>query len=102
MPFEQFARWYAEAKAREPEADAMTLATASAEGPSARMVLLKTADARGFVFYTTLDTRTPLSRSALQCVPRAIDFGEHKPHRLHDRQFFRRAGKGWHSERRGP
>ncbi len=57
LPFEQFARWFAEAKVREPEAEAMTLATASAEGPSARMVLLKAADAKGFVFYTNLDSR---------------------------------------------
>jgi pyridoxamine 5'-phosphate oxidase len=53
-PFEQFALWYEEAKqAHLPEPDAMTLATATGEGrPSARMVLLKGFDERGFVFYT--------------------------------------------------
>lgn len=53
-PFRQFARWFqqaAESGALEP--NAMTLATASAEGaPSARMVLLKDFDEQGFVFYT--------------------------------------------------
>lgn len=40
------------------DATAMTLATADAEGrPSARMVLLKTVDERGFVFYTNYESR---------------------------------------------
>jgi len=44
--------------AGEPERTAMTLATATPDGhPSARMVLLKAHDARGFVFYTHLDGR---------------------------------------------
>jgi len=44
--------------AGEPERSAMTLATATPDGqPSARMVLLKAHDARGFVFYTHLDGR---------------------------------------------
>jgi pyridoxamine 5'-phosphate oxidase len=43
--------------ARDPEPTAMTLATATADGrPSARTVLLKGADARGFVFYTNADS----------------------------------------------
>jgi pyridoxamine 5'-phosphate oxidase len=58
-PFETFNRWYTEARASEPrDANAMTLATAGREGrPSARMVLLKGADERGFVFYTNLTSR---------------------------------------------
>jgi pyridoxamine 5'-phosphate oxidase len=49
-----FEEWFAEARALEPnDAESMTLATADAEGrPSARIVLLKGHDARGFVFYT--------------------------------------------------
>ncbi len=44
--------------AGEPDRTAMTLATATANGqPSARTVLLKARDARGFVFYTHLDGR---------------------------------------------
>jgi pyridoxamine 5'-phosphate oxidase len=58
QPIEQFARWFAEAAAREPEANAMTVATVAADGaPSARMILLKGVDDRGFVFYTNLDSR---------------------------------------------
>jgi pyridoxamine 5'-phosphate oxidase len=42
----------------DPEPTAMVLATLSADGgPSARTVLLKAFDARGFVFYTNLDSR---------------------------------------------
>ncbi|MFC4728075.1 pyridoxamine 5'-phosphate oxidase [Coralloluteibacterium thermophilus] len=44
--------------AGEPEPTAMTVATADAEGrPSARTVLLKAYDTRGFVFYTHLESR---------------------------------------------
>jgi pyridoxamine 5'-phosphate oxidase len=55
-PFERFQEWLAEAKAAgEPEPTAMSLATATAAGaPRVRMVLLKHADERGFVFYTNL------------------------------------------------
>ncbi len=63
-PFDLFATWFAEAERSEPnDANAMTLATATAEGvPSARMVLLKGVDGpeapeRGFVFYTNLESR---------------------------------------------
>lgn len=53
-PVEQFLKWFDEALALElPEPNAMTLATVSPSGePSARMLLLKSADARGFTFYT--------------------------------------------------
>ena len=45
-------------RAGEPDRTAMTLATASLDArPSARTVLLKAFDARGFVFYTHLDGR---------------------------------------------
>jgi pyridoxamine 5'-phosphate oxidase len=52
-------RWCAEAQAAElPQADAMTLATATPDGrPSARVVLLKGIDARGFAFYTNYESR---------------------------------------------
>ncbi len=46
------------AAAGEPDPTAMTVATASPQGrPSARVVLLKARDRRGFVFYTHLDGR---------------------------------------------
>src|SRR5687768_18523899 len=58
-PFAQFAIWFQEAlDAGLPEPNAMILATASAGGrPSARTVLLKGYDERGFVFYTNFESR---------------------------------------------
>jgi pyridoxamine 5'-phosphate oxidase len=55
----QFGRWFADAEAADLiEPNAMTLATADAGGrPSARMVLLKAFDQRGFVFYTNYGSR---------------------------------------------
>ena len=58
-PLEQFARWYGEARSAGLELpEAMTLATAAADGtPSARMVLLKGVDDRGFLFFTSYESR---------------------------------------------
>jgi pyridoxamine 5'-phosphate oxidase len=58
-PVVQFGRWFDQAVgAGLPEPNAMTLATASAGGrPSARVVLLKGYDDRGFVFYSNYDSR---------------------------------------------
>ena len=58
-PLELFRAWYAEAEAQESHnPNAMALATVGADGmPSVRMVLLKQADADGFVFYTNLQSR---------------------------------------------
>jgi pyridoxamine 5'-phosphate oxidase len=58
-PITQFGRWFAEAQSADLiEPTAMTLATAGPDGrPSARMVLLKGVDQRGFVFYTNYGSR---------------------------------------------
>jgi pyridoxamine 5'-phosphate oxidase len=58
-PFTKFDAWMAEAWTHDPEdANAMTLATTTPDGlPSARIVLLKGVDARGFVFYTNKQSR---------------------------------------------
>ena len=58
-PTEQFRRWFDEALgAGLHEPNAMTVATATPEGrPSARVVLLKGFDGRGFVFYTNYEGR---------------------------------------------
>ena len=58
-PIRQFDRWFADAlTAQVLEPNAMTLATATRDGvPSARIVLLKGVDARGFVFFTDYRSR---------------------------------------------
>ena len=58
-PIAQFRRWFDTALAADlHEPNAMTLATATPEGrPSARIVLLKGFDERGFVFYTSYEGR---------------------------------------------
>jgi pyridoxamine 5'-phosphate oxidase len=58
-PFRQFHAWLAEAiEAEVPEPTAMTLATVDEVGcPSARIMLLKALDERGFVFYTNYESR---------------------------------------------
>lgn len=57
-PIELFKAWLSEAEKTElNEANAMAVATADASGfPNIRMVLLKAADARGFVFYTNFES----------------------------------------------
>lgn len=56
---DQFATWFADATASGlPEPNAMIVATADAQGrPSARTVLLKAYDNRGFVFFTNYQSR---------------------------------------------
>lgn len=58
-PLAQFQAWFADAlEVGLPEPNAMVVATASTDGqPSARTVLLKDADSRGFVFYTNYGSR---------------------------------------------
>jgi pyridoxamine 5'-phosphate oxidase len=61
-PIELFIELYAQARRLDPlvirEPNAMTLATADETGrPSARLVLLKGVDVRGFTFYTNLESR---------------------------------------------
>jgi len=58
-PIAAFDGWLQEAAASEPnDPNAMSLATVGADGmPNARMVLLKGHDARGFVFYTNLESQ---------------------------------------------
>ena len=69
-PLRQFEAWFAEAQragVRVPEA--MAVATATSDGaPSARMVLLKEVDERGFVFFTNYESRKGVE---LEANPRA-------------------------------
>jgi len=57
-PVDQFEKWWTQAiTSQVDEANAMTLATASADGmPSARIVLLKAFDKNGFVFFTNYES----------------------------------------------
>jgi pyridoxamine 5'-phosphate oxidase len=57
-PFKQFQKWFDQALGAVPKLpNAMTLATATGDGvPSARLVLLKDFDERGFVFYTNYES----------------------------------------------
>src|SRR4029077_6210751 len=58
-PFIEFQHWLDEAIAQSlPEPNAMALATATRDGkPSARMVLLRGVDERGFIFFTNYNSR---------------------------------------------
>ncbi len=57
-PFSLFERWFKEAKVKEPnDPNGMALATADASGfPDVRMVLMKSFEDGGFVFYTNADS----------------------------------------------
>jgi len=71
-PLAQFSRWFDEALAADlPEVNAMTLATVDAQHrPTARTVLLKGFDARGFVFFTNYQSRKGghLDRNPAACL----------------------------------
>lgn len=58
-PFRQFEKWFQEAEAAKiHEPNAMTLTTATRDGrPSARTVLLKGVDGRGFLFFSNYESR---------------------------------------------
>src|SRR5437660_5825710 len=73
-PFRQFENWSEAARAAgitEQDVISMTLATSNSEGqPSARIVLLKSFDDRGFVFYTNYNSRKgrDLAANARACL----------------------------------
>jgi pyridoxamine 5'-phosphate oxidase len=73
-PIAQFEKWINEARANgvsEQDAISMTLATTSSAGwPSARIVLMKSFDDEGFVFYTNYQSRKgqELSENSRACL----------------------------------
>ena len=123
-PLAQFERWFEDARREGLELpEAMTLATAAADGtPSARMVLLKGVDERGFLFFTNYESRKALEQAYAELenahpgeeVPRppwwggyvlrpeTVEFWQNGPDRLHDRLRYRREGEGWVLERLSP
>lgn len=80
-PLQQFRRWFrAVERAGVPEPNAMTLATTTAAGrPSARMVLLKGVDPRGFLFFTNYESRK--ARELASNPQAALVFYWHAAHR---------------------
>ncbi len=80
-PIVQFKIWFDEAvKSEQPDADAMTLSTATPDGQvSARIVLLKGCDERGFVFFTNYESRK--SREMAINPRAALTFYWHTLHR---------------------
>jgi pyridoxamine 5'-phosphate oxidase len=78
-PIAQFRRWLAQA-AGTAEPNAMLLATTGPDGrPAARYVLLRGLDARGFAFYTNLDS--PKARDLAANPHAALTFGWLELHR---------------------
>ena len=64
-PLAQFRAWFTSVQGAVHEPEAMTLSTATAAGvPSARVLLLKQVDARGFVFFTNYTSRKSRELSA--------------------------------------
>ena len=69
-PLRQFERWFEDAVVSQhvQEPEAMTLATATPQGvPSARIVLFKQLDRRGFIFYTNYNSRKSQELNANPC-----------------------------------
>jgi pyridoxamine 5'-phosphate oxidase len=77
-PIEQFRKWFDEALAADlHEPNAMTVATATPEGrPSARVMLLKGFDERGFVFYTNYEGRKSSELEENPCCALVFYWGE--------------------------
>jgi pyridoxamine 5'-phosphate oxidase len=77
-PIVQFRRWFTEAEQAEIlEPNAMTLATATADGrPSARIVLLKGLSEAGFVFFTDYRSRKARELEANPHAALAFHWGE--------------------------
>src|SRR5215510_12380421 len=80
-PITQFKRWFDEAVSSEqPDAEAMTLSTATLDGRvAARVVLLKGCDDRGFVFFTNYESHK--SREIMTNPRVALTFYWHALHR---------------------
>lgn len=80
-PLQQFRAWFAASlQAQQPDPEAMTLSTATTDGRvSARVVLLKGLDERGFVFFTNYESRK--SRELLSNPHAALTFYWHALHR---------------------
>src|SRR5262252_1664256 len=80
-PITQFKKWFDEAaRSEQPDAEAMTLSTAMPDGRvSARIVLLKGCDERGFVFFTNYESHK--SREIRNNPRVALTFYWHTLHR---------------------
>ena len=81
IPIIQFQKWFDEAaRSEQPDAEAMTLSTATPDGRvAARIVLLKGCDERGFVFFTNYESHK--SREIMSNPHVALTFYWHTLHR---------------------
>jgi pyridoxamine 5'-phosphate oxidase len=77
-PLVQFRQWYADAEEHgQLQPDAMVVATSTTDGhPSARMVLLRGVDHRGFWFFTNFESRKGLELAANPHVAIALHWPE--------------------------
>jgi len=77
-PFVQFRQWYADAEEHgQLQPDAMVVATSTTDGrPSARMVLLRGVDDRGFWFFTNFESRKGIELGANPHVAIALHWPE--------------------------
>lgn len=80
-PITQFRQWFDQAvESEQPDPEAMTLSTATPDGRvTARIVLLKGCDDRGFVFFTNYESRK--SREIMSNPRAALTFYWHALHR---------------------
>src|SRR5207249_1067626 len=115
-PIKQFSNWFTAAiEAGIRDVNATSLATAGRDAkPTVRIVLLKSFDPDGFVFFTNYDSEkgkhlaanpvpVPPHWGGYRLKPDMFEFWQGRPNRLHDRfRYTRKSDCGWLIERLAP